>query len=261
MVALILTLFIAISWYEQAESEVAQRANFQVASPGTVEKLNRNDSQAIADDTANSNDQVDPMVFDQTSELAEGKQSPGTQKNTEILATLHQRSATELATLAIGVADYFEEELLGFDDLYHFTDRLLRIEQNASDDLLHSEPAIYGEISFANSESVGMGELWERNDFSSDDSRIVAHMPEINPDVLGRKALVSWSRIEDGEILLLNTMAMDPELSRNNVWLESPTGWEPGNYRVAIYSGDEQLNLLSSGQFQVLPSTPGQSEY
>jgi hypothetical protein len=64
---------------------------------------------------------------------------------------------------------------------------------------------------------------------------------------------VSWSRIEDGESLLINTMAMDPTLPRNNVWLENPAGWQPGNYRVAIYSGDEQLTLLSSGQFQVLP--------
>lgn len=260
MVALVPILFIANAWYEQADHE-AEHTGIQASSPASAQRLGSGESQTSAVDNASSNLQIEAVIPDQSLPIVEATPASRALKNAEILNSLHLRSRVELAALAIGVADYFEQELLGYDDLYHFTDRLLRIEQNDKDDFLYSEPAIYGAISFANSESIGMGELWEKKEFGRDDSRIVAHMPAIDPEVLGSKALVSWSRVDDGEVLLLNTLAMDRESHRNNVWLEKPAGWAPGNYRVAIYSGDEQLTLLSSGQFQIMPSSSMQPEY
>ena len=173
---------------------------------------------------------------------------------TENIDTLHQRSIAELTALATTVADYSEEELLEYSDLYRFTDRLLRIERNSRESLILSEPATYGEISFSNAHIASMGELWEKSVFRTTDSLIVAHMPHIDPEVLGNRILVSWSRIEDRELLLLKTMAMNPELARNNTWMENRSGWEPGEYMVAVYSGDEQLQLLARGEFRISQS-------
>jgi hypothetical protein len=241
-----------IFWIDQPAIQTVQKIEVETPTPAAPDAAQNISSQII--ELVKTDNEV---VIDQT--VGEQSQSipvDDTLSTQEILSTLHQRSRPELAALATGVADYFEEELLGFYDLYRFTDRLLRIKLNASDDLILSDSAVYGVISFANSDSVGMGESWEKNEFSNTETRIVAHLPQIDMEVLGNKALVSWSRIEDGELLLLNTMAMDPTAPRNNVWLEYPWGWQPGNYRVAIYSGDEQLSLLSSGEFRVVASTP-----
>jgi hypothetical protein len=181
VVALIVVLFAAKLWNEQPDDAVAHsQLSEQTSSSNQVAILDNNQSQTMAGDETDSVVRIDPIDLDQTSQSTDDGRPASSHKNAEILDTLHQRSRTELAALAIGVADYFEAELLGFDDLYRFTDRLLRIEQNNKDDLLHSEPAIYGEISFANSDRFAMGELWQTTEFNSADSRIVAHMPEID---------------------------------------------------------------------------------
>ncbi|MCP4430531.1 MAG: hypothetical protein GY806_06095 [Gammaproteobacteria bacterium] len=71
------------------------------------------------------------------------------------------------------------------------------------------------------------------------------------PNYTRNDVLVKWYYSDTNEILSFKRFSVNPESSKNYVWLDNQLGWVRGNYKVEIYSTDESLNLLSYGNYYV----------
>jgi hypothetical protein len=88
-----------------------------------------------------------------------------------------------------------------------------------------------------------------RTGFSTYDTRIYAVFDTsayAHPSVL-----VKWYRIDQPELLILQTYEIDPHAVYNYVWYKTKEGWPTGQYRVEVYSLGESFRMMSSGQYEV----------
>ncbi len=65
------------------------------------------------------------------------------------------------------------------------------------------------------------------------------------------KVMVKWYRRDHPEILLLQRYPIVAGDDYGHVWLEPDRGWEQGSYKVDVFSGDESMTLLASGNYRV----------
>jgi hypothetical protein len=85
--------------------------------------------------------------------------------------------------------------------------------------------------------------------FAPDAGRITASFPVAGSGA--RRVMIKWLRRDEPALLLFCHYDVPPGEELGRVWLEPSGGWQPGDYRVEVFSGDEALELLASGGFGV----------
>jgi hypothetical protein len=85
--------------------------------------------------------------------------------------------------------------------------------------------------------------------FPPDTQKIYAAFP--TPDPSHDAVMVKWYRRDDPRILLFQRYPVVPGDDRGYVWLDPGAGWEPGQYEVGVYTGDEAVTLVASGRYAV----------
>ena len=59
-----------------------------------------------------------------------------------------------------------------------------------------------------------------------------------------------WYRVEDGQVLLFRQLPINQQDS-NFIWVKNDKGFERGLYKVDVFQMNEQMELLSSGLYEV----------
>lgn len=63
--------------------------------------------------------------------------------------------------------------------------------------------------------------------------------------------LVKWYRRDDPRILLLQRYPIVRRDATGYVWFRPDGRWDPGQYQVDVYTGDEAMTLLATGHYSV----------
>lgn len=71
------------------------------------------------------------------------------------------------------------------------------------------------------------------------------------PGYVGNDVLVKWYYSDTNKVLSFKRYPINPADQTHYVWLDNQEGWMPGNYFVEVYSTDEALTILSSGNYYV----------
>ena len=87
-----------------------------------------------------------------------------------------------------------------------------------------------------------------RESFFSEETKIFAAFD--SSQLTDDKVLVKWYQTDQPKIVLMNSFPINPN-SNNYIWLDLPQGWSRGKYSVDIYSLQDDLNLIASGQYGV----------
>jgi hypothetical protein len=72
-----------------------------------------------------------------------------------------------------------------------------------------------------------------------------------------KKVLVKWYRESDGEVLLMEYMPITPNNPWNHVWVRQQKGWTPDEYRLRVFTLEDNVRCLADGSFEVLPTGEG----
>ncbi len=87
-------------------------------------------------------------------------------------------------------------------------------------------------------------------DFPIDQKRIYAHFTYHN--LPHDQVLVKWSEsAENGEVLLFKRYPLITSNQHHYVWFDKDAPWDPGVYRVEIFSADADLTALAAGTYTV----------
>jgi hypothetical protein len=158
----------------------------------------------------------------------------------------------ELRKLLGAVTRMTDSHLDEIDDVHGYAARLAEI---AADGVLFNEH----EKDEEEAESIVLfaGEL-DREDpgiiaeatFEPEQQVIYAHFPI--HDYEGRRVLVKWFHPDSAQIYLLESHLVNQQSDYGWVWLKPASGWEPGDYRVEIYSGDKEMQILSVGEYEIV---------
>ena len=70
-------------------------------------------------------------------------------------------------------------------------------------------------------------------------------------NVLVDSVLVKWYRTDQPQILLMKSFPIRPLSNYNHIWLDRPLGWPRGDYKVEIYSFQDDTNLMASGKYNI----------
>ncbi len=107
-------------------------------------------------------------------------------------------------------------------------------------------------VRFATSANTLDGAVDPRGVFDPEDRKIYAVFPSERYEY--GHVVVHWYHSGDPELLLFDRYLVKPGDEFSYVWLERPRGWEPGEYRVEVYSGDEELRALAVGSYRISDS-------
>jgi hypothetical protein len=153
-------------------------------------------------------------------------------------------SDRDLESVLASMIHLSREEIEEVGDLRTFANRLADIAME--DTLMPTDAAAGGEhVVF----TTGPERDGTRSQFDAGETRIYAVFPTDYFDQ--EKVMVKWYRRDHPEILLLQRYPVVAGDQYGHVWLEPNRGWEQGQYKVDIYSGDESMGLLASGNYSV----------
>ncbi len=159
----------------------------------------------------------------------------------EGISTLSDR---ELESMLASTVHLSLEEIGEVRDIRTFSKRLAEI---AMQDIIEPETSPDGVDHVVFTTSPAMGNVDARTHFGTDANRIYAVFPT---DRFGKDSvMVKWYRRDRPVILLFERYSIVPGDPSGYVWLSRR--WEPGQYKVSIYSGDETMNPLASGNYWV----------
>jgi hypothetical protein len=167
-------------------------------------------------------------------------------------SVVDQMGDDELIALVTSLTDYSREELESSGDMRAFVQRLAEVAMDGSVvPAEEPEPGV-ARVDFAvdvlddNSADVPLSR------FSTEEERIYATFP--SGEIDESRVVAKWTRIGDGEVLLLGRYDINARDDWSYVWLGSPSGgWVPGEYRVDFYTADDRLDLLASGRHVITP--------
>jgi hypothetical protein len=163
---------------------------------------------------------------------------------------IYKQSAEDLIDYVTAVTNYTRQDLESFGHLHDFVKRLYKlaaVDQYGSKN--HDVP-LMGAIGFTDSPVWQMGEERYREGFSSEGAnRIYAILPPIPAD--SGELFVRWTRVDVPGLVLFRKYRTAADVGRNHVWAEKAHGWQPGSYRVEVYSTDEFLDLLAVGDYVI----------
>jgi hypothetical protein len=159
-------------------------------------------------------------------------------------SSISQMSDRDLESVLASMIHLSREEIEEVGDLRAFANRLADIAME--DTLMPTDATAGGEhVVFTTSPDRD----GTRSQFDAGETRIYAVFPTDYFDQ--EKVMVKWYRRDHPEILLLQRYPIVAGDQYGHVWLEPNRGWEQGQYKVDIYSGDEAMGLLASGNYSV----------
>ena len=135
-------------------------------------------------------------------------------------------------------------QLESFDDPRRFVRRLSEVAMNGIITPPIAEPPAYGEVIFKRAAA----EAEATNAFNGSDKTIFAVFD--SSGYRDTRVLVKWYHERSGSIVLFRQFEIGAGDS-NYIWIDNGNGFEDGEYRVEIYRIDEQLSLLSRGEYRV----------
>lgn len=144
---------------------------------------------------------------------------------------------------------FSSEELNALEDPRRFGEKLVDIGLSGTLEPLDEEvaPPIYGPIRFY--DDYPNGNLLAQ--FSPKQSVIYAVFDNYGYE---EGAILSkWIELSTGKVHLFKKLTLHKQ-DENFIWLQNFNGFTPGTYRVELYRPNESLELIASGQYQVLPT-------
>ncbi len=162
----------------------------------------------------------------------------------EGISTLSDR---ELQSVLASTVHLSSEEIGEIRDIRAFSKRLAEL---AMEDIIEPETSQGGvdHVIFTTSPEMDDVDVNARTHFGPGADRIYAVFPteRFGEDTV----MVKWYRRDRPEILLFQRYSVVPGDPNGYVWL-SRDAWEPGQYKVSVYTGDETMTALASGHYWV----------
>ena len=159
--------------------------------------------------------------------------------------SISQMSDRDLESVLASTIHLSGEEIEDVRDLRAFASRLAEI---AMEDTLMPEDTAAGAEHVVFTTSPELDDA--RSQFYAGEARIYAVFP--TESLNQEKVMVKWYRRDHPEILLLQRYPIIAGVQYGHVWLEPERGWEQGQYKVDVYSGDDSMALVASGNYSVL---------
>jgi len=178
--------------------------------------------------------------------LHELRDAPRAELSEILDAGLSSLSDRELESILASTVRLDAEEIGELKDLRAYSARLAEI---AMADVLRPEvpDAAAQRVVFGTAPDAGDGAA--RAPFRPEAGRIYAVFPTAGD--AGDAVMVKWYRRDRPEILLFQRYPIVPGDPRGHVWLRPAAGWEPGQYKVDVFTGDESLTPVASGHYRV----------
>ena len=175
--------------------------------------------------------------------LADVREAGGPEMLERAISTL---SDDELRAVLASTVHLGDDELDAVRDVRAFSARLAEI---AMADIVEpaADAADASRVVFATRPDPGAASA--AASFPPDTPRIYAVFPTGDRD--HDAVMVKWYRRDDPAILLFQRYPVVPGDDRGYVWLAPDAGWEPGQYQVGVYTGDEAVTLVASGRYSV----------
>jgi len=162
---------------------------------------------------------------------------------------VEQMNTQQLRSAITSLTNITSSELDQVDNLQLYANRLADIAMDA----IVSEPAplVSGvnTVNFSTFFSPDTGAVNVASNFPADTNSIFASFP--TSDYPGNKVIVKWSRTDDPNMLLFKRRTIVENMQENYVWLQMTYGWPAGQYRVQIYSADQNVALLAQGDYSI----------
>jgi hypothetical protein len=153
--------------------------------------------------------------------------------------------------LLSSLTPFNKEEIQKFSSLQEFAGRLVEIGSgNAYEDQYLGNEYIYQPINISSNTTI-----LENDNYlvPSEQEKIYANF-DLPEGVHDNSVFVKWYNFTTKETLLLKRMSINPYDEKHNIWLSRPTGWEPGQYIVEIFTTNGEMNLIGATQFEVFHS-------
>ena len=143
-------------------------------------------------------------------------------------------------------ANISQENLDQVGDQRQFISRLAEVAmEGIITEEKEAEPAL-GPVVFSRSPGMDSAVMSE---FRDSDKTIFAKFSTLSfaePSVFAK-----WYRIEDGEVMLFKQMPINLQ-DTNYIWVKNDNGFATGRYKVDIFKMSQEMELLSSGEYQVV---------
>jgi hypothetical protein len=163
------------------------------------------------------------------------------------IANLSER---ELQSIVASAASLSAEDLEQIEDMPVFAARLAEV---AMEDIVEPSADSGGadRVLFTSTPETHDPAAVARTRFTPLDARIHAVFPTAG---YGQgSVMIKWYRSDPPQILLFRRYAIRPGDAYGYVWLNPKDGWEPGQYRVDVFSADEAVTRLAQGRYSVAP--------
>lgn len=157
------------------------------------------------------------------------------------LKKLEKLREQEVIEILENILDIKDEELPLNVSSKEFATKLLYIATN------NEEEKVYENISFVN-ENKSSDEMFD-NVFDSNTKKITATFDTSSYE--DSKVLTKWINKDTGDVLLFDFYKINPDIKENYIWLEKKNGWKKGNYKVEMYSLSNNLEKISSNEFNI----------
>ena len=141
-----------------------------------------------------------------------------------------------------------EEDLDEIEDIDTFAMRLTEIAMEGT--LVdEGEPLDAASVQFGTGSSDIEDPSMLSGRFDPDQRRIYAFFS--TGDYSGREVMVKWYRTDEPKVMVFKRHRIRAGSEGDYVWLQPRAGWESGDYRVDVYTGDEAMTQLAMGRYSV----------
>ena len=164
---------------------------------------------------------------------------------------INEMSDRELTAVVTSITGFTEEELEQVPDKRAFVKRLTEV---AMAGVLTDPPPremTLEEIAFSSLVNPDNSATLPQETFHSDAERIYAVFA--TDEYAQEEVLVKWFKTDQPSVLLFERFPVVSADEYSYVWLESPDGWDAGEYQVSIHAADAQLKPLAVGSYAVGP--------
>ena len=162
--------------------------------------------------------------------------------------TLKNMDDEQLSQLATQLDILDKNELKMFHNKSHALNRIVDIATSNTSNILPQNMGNVGSLLMSDSPPSDQ-QVASQNTFSSSTKTIFAVFPTETYSY--DSVLVKWYMVDTGNILLLKTMPITRERLINHVYIQNTKGWNLGKYRVEIYSMNDDITLLTYGDYTV----------
>jgi len=109
-------------------------------------------------------------------------------------------------------------------------------------------------VLFSDSPEVVNGSGAARSHFDAEPRTIHAVFPTAGIETSA--VMVRWARIDSPNILAFDRYAISPGQQQGLLSVDRGAGWDPGRYRVDVFTGDERMTQIAAGEYVVDEPTP-----